>query len=165
MERKYVSVLMALGFSLTGTLSASPAQTVTCSVNMERAYNEAVRRGWNFKCETTYVGASVGFGWDNAKRMGCSGKTPAVLPTPASYRASLFMRGGGSSANLSEGWKLAGYQVVGGQYLKDQAAGGRRINFFWKQPKPNTLFKRYITNLRFSKKGGSCAKLYDEAFN
>ncbi|GAB4354528.1 MAG: hypothetical protein Kow006_20350 [Gammaproteobacteria bacterium] len=143
------------------------AQAVVCAVNIEKAYQEAVKEGWKFGC---YGGIDVkpALAFDSQKRVGCSGRSPSVSIKPrvtAYYFRNDSVQDGSKRGKLRGGWKIYSYKVNGGQYTKKKANLRSRLVFQFTPPStPNAYFKRHLSELKLSKDGGSCSQVYEEAF-
>lgn len=162
------SALAVTTLSLIGLLGASSAHAVTCSVNIERAYQEAVKRGWTFWCTAVsgaITGSKSGLHFDKSKRLGCYGRTGPVLAGSQRFIGHFFIKGSHSTTQLSGGWSIASFQIADGQWSQAGQAGGSRIDFEWSYNLPNKVTYRHLSQLKVTKSGGNCAKFYDEAFN
>ena len=160
--RKTVAVTMVALLSLSGLSSVHAA---ICSVNLEKTYQEAEKRGWAFSCFDQTIGKPVSLNFDNSKRVGCVAKSGPLPGFNYHYTASFFRKGNTASTDaLDNGWKIESYQVTGGQYQKLTPRNGNRLSFQWTVKTPGFFSKRHISELKLSKNNGNCANVYTEAF-
>lgn len=160
---KLVNKFILITVTFSTVIIAQSANAAVCTVNIERAYKEAVANGWRFECKPLHMGATVGLHFDSGKRVGCAGKAP-YGPTSPQYSANFFKLQGSKNGNkLKKGWKVYSYKVSGGQYTKVVNFTYQRLGFQF-SASPGSNFQRHLSELKLSKKSGNCTKVYNEAF-
>lgn len=143
-----VSALTLLTYS-----GVTQAATKVCSLNIEKAYQTAVKSGYKFSCKHSVIH------FDGAKRVGCLAKS-SLSPLPAI--AELFVKPTVEQP-FRNGWSLHSYKVSGGEHIRH---GGGNPYFSFKRPPlgSSANYKRYLSEFKLKKNNGNCSKVYNEAF-
>lgn len=173
MNRRLSPGLVSLLAAPLLAIGAGSAQATLCEVSMERAYQEAQVRGWQFRCSvkvgkgSSPYNSSAVVHFDNHKRLGCRGKTGYKSGSRVVYRfqAKFFSKPGTGSGNaLMNGWSIDSYQVIGGNHNQSSPSSFGKLSYGWTSDKANTWTNRYLSKIIFKKHAGNCNTLYNEAF-
>lgn len=151
-----------MGMVVAAALMSGQASAVTCSLDIVRAYQEALKRGWNFECQAQRPSDVAGVTFDGSKRVGCYGKSDLTAGSHV-YHARFFQGRLSGGTQLFGGWSVESYQVAGGGYTKE-SGGGAFVAFSWSSPLPNTHTRRFLSQIKLRKATSNCDKVYDEAF-
>lgn len=157
------TLALVVAGSIAATLPA--AEATTCIVDLQRAVDEAMKRGWRFQCKlsgSAPVGSSVAFAHDAMKRPGCAGRTGPVPGMPYLFRAQFFKHV--SRSQLANGWSFESFQAGSGQFNPYPPMNGALLVYGWDLSQPNRNTARHLLELKLKKSGGNCAKVYEEAF-
>lgn len=149
-------------------LAAGTAWSIDCEVNPLEAHNLAKLRGWTFSCSAV-VGIVHGFVTYPPSGIGCTFKTPAVMPPTISHlgSGSFFRKEGvsGGRPHLKNGWKLKHFEITGGQWKNWSASENVRLPFSTnEQPKAGRTYNFRVSKLVLTHPSSTCAKALDEAF-
>jgi hypothetical protein len=175
MKPRYLASLLSV--TLAGM--AAPALAAECTVNVHDAYIAAMKRGWQFKCLLwDEIGRGQGpvqakFATYPPDKIGCSVKTPPVVPGRAYIYGFLFGNSGVSNSDgrtLRDGWSVDRYEVTGKQYSVLNPLDGTlisrrsRIVFQTADLAANNSYNVKLSKLVLKKSNGNCAKAIAEAF-
>lgn len=161
------ALLGAATLCLIGLAPQGPAFANDCEVNPFLAYDTAVRRGWQFRCDIDFSNPpgsvlSATFLPLPPNRIGCDFRTgpPSIAPPRVDLK---FFVSGGKAPDLRNNWRVKQYELVGGNYNLGTSSA-TRVHGTMYLNRHNTHFRYRLSRLVLSNPGGDCSKAIDEAF-
>ena len=144
------NIIISLTVFIIGVFAVNTqANTVTCSVDIGRAYQEAKKYGWKFECGNSLHGTS-GITFDSKKRVGCFGKANAYA-TWNQFTGGFFRKGSTGTRYLSNQWKVHAFEISGGSHKSYQPAAGARVRFSWETKTPGSTTRRFLYRIKLKK--------------
>ena len=161
------SLLRTIIFSIAATafvIQGQPATATDCVVKAYEAYlfvTLKAKAPFNRKMLFTCGGAR--FQADSASGLSCAGTTSETRAGPGRVGVKLFATPG-ASIWISNGWRMIGFDVLGGKITKTLHRDSL-ISFTFKVSGQGTAFERNLKSIKLSKPGGNCSNVLAEAFD
>ena len=140
-----------------------PRAAVDCQLTVLDACLQALRRVWNLSCATGTLTMTKKSASYPPSTIGCSTKSPPIVPINPRVTARLLNPPGSGEARLKNEWSLKSFEVLGDQWSPYNSSVDL-IAFTHEVSAPNTSYNLTLKQMILTKGGGVCGNVIEKAF-